>query len=206
MATYTTNYHLEKPAQSDLYNIDVFNGNADIIDTTLASKSNLSNLATIESTNKASKAYAKGDYLVYEGTLYKVTANIANGGTLTVGTNITAASAGGELTSLNSSLTNITNINVTASDNVVIDTQKSCVVAKTAYFIVKGHATAAINNDILFYFSGVTLAKDSFTFPMGIGTAWGITNVGYGYVHAADIVGTIASGAYFHICIAVPAS
>lgn len=104
MATYTTNYHLEKPAQSDLYNIDVFNGNADIIDTTLVSKSNLSNIATVESTNKASKAYAKGDYLVYEGTLYKVTANIANGGTLTVGTNITATSAGGELTSLNDSL------------------------------------------------------------------------------------------------------
>ena len=33
MATYTDNLHLEKPAQTDLYNIDVFNGNADIIDT-----------------------------------------------------------------------------------------------------------------------------------------------------------------------------
>lgn len=206
MATYTDNLHLEKPAQSDLYNIDVFNGNADIIDSAMAARALAQNQATIESSSTASRNYSKGEYLVYNGLLYKVTSAISSGGAITPGTNCVATNTGAELKSLNDSLTNITNINVTASDNVVIDTQKSCVVAKTAYFIVKGHATAAINNSILVYFSGVTLARDSFTFPMGIGTAWGITDVGYGYVHSADIVGTVASGVYFHICIAVPAS
>lgn len=33
MATYTTNLNLKKPADSDTYDIDDFNGNSDIIDT-----------------------------------------------------------------------------------------------------------------------------------------------------------------------------
>ena len=40
MATYTPNYNLKKPAQTDFYDVDDFNGNADIIDTVL------NNLAT----------------------------------------------------------------------------------------------------------------------------------------------------------------
>lgn len=32
MATYTPNYNLEKPAQNDIYNVDVFNSNSEIID------------------------------------------------------------------------------------------------------------------------------------------------------------------------------
>ena len=60
MATYTDNYHLEKPAQSDLYNVDVFNDNSDIIDAALASKALAQNQATIESTSSASRNYAKG--------------------------------------------------------------------------------------------------------------------------------------------------
>lgn len=32
MATNTTNYNLKKPAQSDFYNVEDFNGNMDIID------------------------------------------------------------------------------------------------------------------------------------------------------------------------------
>ena len=66
-------------------------------------------IATI-STSPTTRSFSKGDYLVYEGTLYKVTANIANGGTLTVGTNITATSAGGELTSLNTALDGLVEI------------------------------------------------------------------------------------------------
>ena len=41
-----------------------------------------SNLATVEGTTTASQAYAIGDYLVYGGQLYKVTAAIASGGTI----------------------------------------------------------------------------------------------------------------------------
>jgi len=36
MATYTTNYSLKKPAQSDHYDVDDFNDNADIIDAAIA--------------------------------------------------------------------------------------------------------------------------------------------------------------------------
>lgn len=43
---------------------------------------NESNLATVEQTAAASKAYAVGDYLVYQGTLYRVTSAIDPGGAI----------------------------------------------------------------------------------------------------------------------------
>ena len=46
MATYTTNYNLKKPAQSDSVNIDDINGNMDIIDTALAGKEDTTNKVT----------------------------------------------------------------------------------------------------------------------------------------------------------------
>ena len=54
----------------------------------------LGNLATIES-SQATAAHAVGEYIVLNGQLYKVTAAIAAGQTLTVGTNIAAVSGGG---------------------------------------------------------------------------------------------------------------
>ena len=45
-------------------------------------------IAPAEGTNKASQAYAVGDYLIMNGWLYKVTAAIAKGATITVGTNV----------------------------------------------------------------------------------------------------------------------
>lgn len=47
-------------------------------------------LATVEPTATASKAYAVKEYLVYNGQLYKVTSAIASGGTITPGTNVEA--------------------------------------------------------------------------------------------------------------------
>lgn len=41
MAQYTENYNLEKPEANENYDIEVFNGNADIIDSALASKADL---------------------------------------------------------------------------------------------------------------------------------------------------------------------
>lgn len=41
MAEFTTKYHLEKPLQTENYDVDVFNGNADIIDGVLATKADL---------------------------------------------------------------------------------------------------------------------------------------------------------------------
>lgn len=66
----------------------------------LNAKANTSTLATVESSSSASKAYAEGDYLVYNGQLYKVTAEIVVGDTLTVGTNIESTTVGSQLSEL----------------------------------------------------------------------------------------------------------
>ena len=62
------------------------------------------NFATVQTSATASKAYAVGDYLVLNGLFYKVTAAIANGGTISVGTNVTLANVGRQLSNLNDSL------------------------------------------------------------------------------------------------------
>lgn len=46
MATETTNYKLIKPEQTDYYDVDVFNDNADIVDTALAGKANTTHTHT----------------------------------------------------------------------------------------------------------------------------------------------------------------
>lgn len=105
MATNTSYLGLTKPAQSDLYNVDVFNDNADKVDAN--AQKTAANLATIESVATASKPYVVGEYLVLNGILYKVTQAIANGGALVVGTNIAQDSVGTELKSLKDALSNL---------------------------------------------------------------------------------------------------
>lgn len=53
--------------------------------------------ATVEYTGTASKAYAVGDYLVYDSKFYKVTSAIALGGTITPNTNVTQTTVGDEI-------------------------------------------------------------------------------------------------------------
>ena len=71
--------------------------------------------ASIEVGETASKAYSVGDFLVKDGTLYKVTNAIAKGDSLTVGDNIASDTLGGEITSLSEKIpiadTYITNWN-----------------------------------------------------------------------------------------------
>ena len=105
MATYTTNYNLEKPAQTDIYNVDVFNANADKIDAGLTDKAEKTMLAPVETTNSASRSYAKGEYFVYNNVLCCATTAIAAGGTIAIGTNCATAPVGGELKSLRDALT-----------------------------------------------------------------------------------------------------
>ena len=50
----------------------------------------------VEASTTASKAYIPGQFFVYAGQLYKVTAEIASGGTITPGTNCTASSFSAE--------------------------------------------------------------------------------------------------------------
>lgn len=57
----------------------------------------LGEFATIESSSTASKAYSVGDYLVYDGNLYKVMTAIASGGTITPNTNVEQTTVGAEI-------------------------------------------------------------------------------------------------------------
>lgn len=52
----------------------------------------------VETGNTASRAYTKGQYVVWKGVLYIVTANISSGGAFTSGTNVTTAPVTSELT------------------------------------------------------------------------------------------------------------
>ena len=64
-------------------------------------------VATIES-SPALATHAVGDYILWNGQLYTVTAAIAAGETLTLGTNIASTNVGSELTALNNGLTALT--------------------------------------------------------------------------------------------------
>jgi len=57
-------------------------------------------IAPTEVTNKATRNYTAGSYLILNNTLYKVTSNIANGGTITPNTNCTATTIMAEFMSL----------------------------------------------------------------------------------------------------------
>jgi len=57
------------------------------------------NIAVVEDTSTASQAYSVGDLLVYSGQLYRVTAAIAQGDTITPGTNVTPTTVANELDS-----------------------------------------------------------------------------------------------------------
>lgn len=61
-------------------------------------------IATVEASSTASKAYAVGDYFYYTGKLYKATAAIASGGTITVGTNCTLAKLADDVGDLKSAI------------------------------------------------------------------------------------------------------
>lgn len=56
--------------------------------------------ANREDTMKATKAYTTGDLLIVNGTLYKASTSIANGATLTEGTNVTATTVAAEIAAL----------------------------------------------------------------------------------------------------------
>ena len=57
-------------------------------------------IAPVEKTFTATRNYTVGSYLIVNNTLYKVTANIANGGTITPNTNVTATTIMAEIIAL----------------------------------------------------------------------------------------------------------
>lgn len=118
----------------------------------LAAKANTSTLATVEATATASQAYSVGDYLVYNGQLYSVTAAIASGETITPGTNVTATTAGAELKALNAGLTQKYSFDnsyylagTTASANVTLNKTLSEINTFLVVFMGSGYVTRATN-------------------------------------------------------------
>lgn len=113
-----------------------------------------SNIATIESTAFASKAYVEGEFLTYNGQLYEVIAAIALGEALVIGTNIEATSVGEELTALNNGLTNLNSnyiyerfeVAVTASVDTTIGTVTLPTVGVWLVIAV-GDLNASVNNN-----------------------------------------------------------
>ena len=101
MATQTTHYNLTKPDLTDLVDVTVLNDNADIIDDAIYEASQSGGAAMIESsveaTTTSAHAYAVGDYFIYNDTLYRTTAAISIGDTITPGTNCTAVTVASEL-------------------------------------------------------------------------------------------------------------
>lgn len=57
-------------------------------------------VAPVEPTTTASKAYVVNEFLILDNVLYKVIANIANGGTITPNTNVSATTVGEQLTAI----------------------------------------------------------------------------------------------------------
>lgn len=57
-------------------------------------------VAPVEASTTASKAYRVNDFLIMDGALYKVIANIASGGTITPNTNVIATTVGEQLTAI----------------------------------------------------------------------------------------------------------
>ena len=62
------------------------------------------NTAQIETAGTATNAHSVGEYVMISNSLYKVTASVAKGDTWTIGTNVTAANIGSEISSLKSDL------------------------------------------------------------------------------------------------------
>lgn len=66
MATYTTNYNLNKPTFSELADVRTFNGNMDIIDDVMNASQN-----SIAEPYDSTKTYNEGDMVMYELYLYR---------------------------------------------------------------------------------------------------------------------------------------
>ncbi len=103
------------------------------------------------------------------------------------------------LDSLNSNW-KTTAVEVTAGDNVVIDTNKSYKMGRLLFLFVKGHTSADISNAQIFTISGASINPSAFTFPIAIGpSSWTLDSVAYGYTGASSITARIENGKYFHI-------
>lgn len=87
------------PSGSEYYhnNAKYYKEQAEAAAAQLDAEKILGDFAHYESTTTASRPYKVGEYLAYNGYLYRVTAAISSGGTITVGTNVAQTNVGDEI-------------------------------------------------------------------------------------------------------------
>jgi len=135
-----------------------------------ASAGGVGSLATIEA-SPATSNHSLGSFLVYNGTLYKVTRAIAAGESLVVGTNIASASVGAELTSLNNDLTTksgTVTLKVSGRNNLIV--RQSGHVVSIWGFIDSLSLSANTETQIA-QISGVSLPADNVRLRGTVGNA-----------------------------------
>lgn len=105
-AQYRINEAPFTQAQLDAINSGITaEGVAQITANQTAIAQNRGMIAGSEDSATASKGYSAGEFLIYNNTLYKVTADIAQGGAITPGTNVTATTVGEVLAGAQEALT-----------------------------------------------------------------------------------------------------
>lgn len=150
------------------------------------------NLATVEGST-ASKAYAKGDFLVFDGRLCKAKTSIASGATLVLDTNIELDSVGDELKTLNSDLADIVKTVSSSTINLGALSSGSAGYGSTTVTIPSGYKTVGIANASKNH-PGAGTAFNVMAFVQSDVT--GQTTVDYTY----SAVGSVAANAAdFHI-------
>lgn len=98
-----------------------------------------------ESGNTASKTYQKGEFLKINGKLYKTTAIVASGGTLTEGVNITETHIGDEISSINSALSYI-KLDRTITEDFNFHHGETFVNGKSLYVYLINNSQASYTN------------------------------------------------------------
>lgn len=116
-----------------------------------------SDMATI-STSPTTQAFSRGDYLVYNRQLYRVTQNIANGSNLVVGTNIATVTVGSEFNQTlimqstlpaNTDLNSVTNVGIYALIGSNTYTNMPSGVGYGVLTVQRGNTTASVLYQIL---------------------------------------------------------
>lgn len=146
-------------------------------------------IATVQTSNTATRNFAVGEYIVYNGIMYKVTTAIASGGTLTPGTNLTATNAGAQLKSLNDSL-NVKAVGFTPSSEQSNLNASTLVIRQfgdhvlSIYGFIRGINTTANQLVSLGYINGGIIPGDAVRFLCNVGanafttdeTCYGVLN------------------------------
>lgn len=123
--------------------------------------------ASIESGETASKAYSKGDFLVKDGILYKVTNAIAKGGALTVGTNIAMTTVGSELSSISEPLSD--DIDRVTQDGVVLTSPYTCTRKRECIRVEVGPGSNDSSGGQIFVNGHLVVKANSFSASAGSG-------------------------------------